>query len=83
MYILHVWKYDGYSTDRLTAMFNSLIKSIFLHGGEVWGSAYQSEYIDRIDETFRSAMKSGRANKFTPLADAKKFRDSKLWGKMY
>ena len=73
----------GQSTDGVTAMFDSLINSIFLHDGEVWGSAYQSKYIGLIDESCRSAMKSGRTSKFTPLADAIKCRDMKLWGKMY
>ena len=71
----------GQSTDGVTAMFDSLINSIFLHGGEVWGSAYQSKYIGLINESCRSSMKSGRTSKFTPLADAIKCRDIKLWGK--
>ena len=73
----------GQSTDGVTAMFDSLISinSIFLHGGEVWGSAYQYKYICLIDESCRSAMKSGRTSKFTPLADAIKCSDIKLWGR--
>lgn len=46
----------GQSTDGVTAMFDSLINSIFLHGGEVWGSAYQSKYIGLINESCRSSM---------------------------
>ena len=36
MYILHVCM-SGYSTDELTAMFDSLIMPFVLYGLEVWG----------------------------------------------
>ena len=55
LYILTICKYYGYSKDQLSKLFHSrsLMMSLFLYGLEVWASAYQRKYLDRIDTFFR------------------------------
>ena len=55
MYILRVCKSYGYSKDQLNNLLNSLVMSVFLYGIEVWGAAYQRQYLDRIDRFFKKA----------------------------
>ena len=52
LYILRVCKYYRYTKDQFGKLFDSLIMLLFLYGLEVWGSAYQGKYLDRIDTFF-------------------------------
>ena len=52
LYILRICNYYGYSKDQLSKLFDSLIMSLFLYGLEVWASAYQRKYLDRIHPFF-------------------------------
>ena len=79
MYILRVCKSDGYSKDQLNNLFNSLVMSVFLHGIEVWGAAYQRKYLDRIDRFLKRAHRFGFVTKKTTILDLIKDRDSKLF----
>ena len=81
-YILRVCKYYGYPKDQLSKLFNSLIMSLFLYGLEVWGSAYQGKYLDRIDTFFRRAYRFGYTNKITLISDVIKNRDSDLFNRI-
>ena len=56
MYILRVCKSYGSSKDQLNNLFNSLVMSVFLYGIEVWGAAYQRQYLDRIDWFLKKAL---------------------------
>lgn len=79
LYILRVCKYYGYTKDQLSKLFDSLIMSLFLYGLEVWGSAYQGKYLDRIDTFFRRAYRFGYTNKIILISDVIKNRDSDLF----
>ena len=43
--------------------------SSFLYGLEMWGSAYQVKYLDRIDTFFRRAYHFGYTNKISLISD--------------
>ena len=79
LYILRVYKYYGYTKDQLSKLFDSLIMSLFLYGLEVWGSAYQGKYLDRIDTFFRQAYRFGYTHKIILISDVIKYRDSDLF----
>ena len=53
MYILRVCRLYGYTKENLNLLFESLILSLFYYGIEVWGSALQNKYLQRIDKFFR------------------------------
>ena len=82
LYILRVCKYYGYPKDQLSKLFDSLIMSLFLYALEVWGSAYQGKYLDRIDTFFRRAYCFGYTNKITLISDVIKNRDSDLFNRI-
>ncbi len=52
MYILRVCRRYGYQKEHLSYLFDSIILSLFLYGIEIWGSALQKKYLDRIDKFF-------------------------------
>ena len=82
MYILRVCKYYGYSISEVHQLFNSLIMPIFLYGIKVWGGAYQSKYIDRIDKFFKRAFRFGYISKCTSFQDVIKKKDIHLRDKV-
>ena len=43
LYILRICKYDGYSLQELTLLFDSLIMSLFNYAIDVWACAYDSK----------------------------------------
>ena len=49
MYILRVCKFYGFPMKDLEMLFNSLIVSLFFYAIEVWGGAFQSKCLSRID----------------------------------
>ena len=55
MYILRVCRFYCYSKDQLSKLFDSLVMSLFYYGIEIWGSALQIKYLERIDRFFRRA----------------------------
>ena len=82
LYILRICKYYGYSKDQLSKLFDSLIMSLFLYGLEVWASAYQRKYLDRIDTFFRRAYRFGYTNKIILISDVITSRDSDLFNRI-
>ena len=77
IYILRVCKSYGYSKDQLNNLLNSPGMSVFLHGIEVWGAAYQRKYLDRIDRFLKRAHSFGFVTKNITILDLNKDRDSK------
>ena len=59
MYILRVCRLYGYTKENLNLLFESLILSLCYYGIEVWGSALQNIYLQRIDKFFRRAYRFG------------------------
>ena len=72
-------RYNKYSLSSLDLPFHSLILSIFIYGIEVWGNAFYSKYLSRIDKFFARAFKSGYCIKQYYVTDISKRRDFKLW----
>ena len=54
----------------------SLKMSVFLYGLEVWGSAFQGRYLDRIDTFIKRTYRFGYTNKIILFSDVIKNRDS-------
>ena len=82
LYILRVCKYYGYTKYQLSKLFDSLIMSLFLYGLEVWGSAFQGKYLDRIDSFIRRAYRFGYTNKSFLISDVIKNRDRDLFNRI-
>ena len=57
-----------YCIAEVTPPFGSMIMSIFQYGIEVWGCAFESKYISRIDKLCKRAFKSGYTADYTPFA---------------
>ena len=66
LYILCVCKYFGYPKEQLTTLFDLLIMSLFLHGIEISGAAYQGKYLDRID---KFSFRFGYTNNLYAIAE--------------
>ena len=56
--------------------------SLFLYGLEVWGSAFQGKYLDRIDSFIRHAYRFGYTNKIFLISDVIKNRDRDLFNRI-
>ena len=56
--------------------------SLFLYGLEVWASAYQRKYLDRIDTFFRRAYRFGYTTKIILISDVITNRDSDLFNRI-
>ena len=56
--------------------------SLFLYGLEVWSSAYQGKYLDRIDPFFRRAYFFGYTDKIILISDVIKNRESDLFNRI-
>ena len=84
MYILRVCtcRCYGYSADQLSELFDSLIMSLFYYCIEVWGSAIQKKYLDRIDKFFRRAYRYGYTTKSIKISEVIEERDRKLFRKI-
>ena len=59
LYIIRICKYYGYSIENLDLLFQSLILSVFTYAIEVWGCAFYSKYLSRIDKLFARCYKLG------------------------
>lgn len=63
----------------MTALFNSLIMSLFSYAIEVWRSALEYKYLSRIDKFCKRAHDYGCLLNFTPIKDILSARDKLLW----
>ena len=79
LYILRICKYYKYSVYNLDLLFQSLILSIFNYAIEVWGCAFYSKYLSRIDKFFARCFKFGYCSKQYSIIDLLYDRDSILW----
>ena len=79
MYIMRVCGRYDYSADQLSKLFDSLIMSLFYYCIEVWGSALQKKYFDRIDKFFRRAYRHGYTTKSIEISEVIEERDRKLF----
>ena len=82
MYILRVCRWYGYTKENLNILFESLILSLFYYGIEVWGSALQNKYLQRIDKFFRRAYKFGYTLKEYNILHLVEERDKSLFAKI-
>jgi hypothetical protein len=55
--------------------------SLFAYGIEVWGSALEKKYLERIDKFLRRAYKYGYTTKSVQMIDVIKKRDMSLFEK--
>ena len=69
----------GYSIENLYLVFQSLILSVFTYAIEVWGCAFYSKYLSRIDKLFARCYKLGYRLKQHSILDIHRNRDMKLW----
>ena len=74
-----ICKYYGYSIGNLDLLFQSLILSVFTYAIEVWGCAFYSKYLSRIDKLFARCYKLGYFLKQHSILDIRRNRDMKLW----
>ena len=79
LYILRICKYYGYTIENLDLLFQSLILSVFIYAIEVWGCAFYSKYLSRIDKLFVRCYKLGYCLKQHSILDIRRDRDMKLW----
>ena len=56
LYILRICKYYKYSINNLDLLFQSLILSIFNYAIKVWGCAFYSKYLSRIDNSLLDVL---------------------------
>ena len=82
MYILRVCRLYGYTKENLKILFESLSLSLFYYGIEIWGSAIQNKYLQRIDKFFRRAYKFGYILKEYKISHLVKERDKSLFAKI-
>ena len=52
---------------------------VFLYGIEIWGAAYQSKCLDRIDRFFKQAFRFVYTNNLYVIAEVIRNGDCKLW----
>ena len=78
-YIIRICKYYGYSIENLDLLFQSLILSVFTYAIEVWGCAFYSKYLSRIDKIFARCCKLGYCLKQHSIVDIRRNRNMKLW----
>ena len=71
--LLRTW-----TTENLDLLL-SLILSVFVYAIEVWGCAFYSKYLSRIDKLFSRCYKLGYCLKQHSILDMRRDRDMKLW----
>lgn len=82
MYILRVCRRYGYQKEHLNYLFNSLILSLFLYGIEMWGSALQKKYLERIDKFFKCAYRYGYLLEKYTMSELIETRDRILFNRI-
>ena len=78
LYIIRICKYYGYSIESLDLRFQSLIVVVFTYAIEVWGCAFYSKYLSRIDKFFARCYKLGYCLRQYSILDIRRNRDMKL-----
>ena len=61
------------------SLFQSLIVAVFTYAIEVWGCAFYSKYLSRIDKLFARCYKLGYCLRQYSILDIRRNRDMKLW----
>ena len=79
LYIIRICKYYGYFIESLDLLFQSLIVAVFTYAIEVWGCAFYSKYVSRIDKLFARCYKLGYCLRQYSILDIRCNRDMKLW----
>ena len=80
LYILRVCKLNGYSRDKLTILYNSLIMVLFSYAVEAWGAAFNARQHRRIDKFNILAFNKYRfSGSLSTMSDLIYCRDRKLW----
>ena len=69
LYILRVYKYNGYSLQELTLLFDSPTMSLFTYVIEVWACAYYGKYLSKIDRFCKRALRYGYTSKYAPITE--------------
>ena len=82
MYILRVCRRYGYRKKHLSYLFDSIISSLFLYGIEIWGSALQKKYLERIDKFFKRAYRYGYVLKEYKMSELIETRDRVLFNRI-
>jgi hypothetical protein len=82
MYILRVCRSYGYTKENLNLLFETLILSLFHYGIEVWGSALQNKYLQRIDKFLRRAYRFGYTLKEYKISQLVEEKDKALFAKI-
>ena len=70
---------NGYSSDELTILYNSLIVSLFNYVIEVCGPSFNAKQYSRIDKFNIIAFKYGYTGSLLTMSDLIYCRDRKLW----
>jgi hypothetical protein len=78
---IQVRRFYGYSRKQLTILLDALIMSLFSCGFEVWCSALEKKYLERIDKFLRRAYRYGYTTKSVQIIDVIKERDMSLFEK--
>ncbi|CAB4019267.1 Hypothetical predicted protein [Paramuricea clavata] len=82
MYILRVCRSYGYIKENLNLLFETLILSLFHYGIEVWGSALQNEYLQRIEKLLRRVYRFGYTLKEYKISKLVEEKDKALFAKI-
>ena len=82
LYMLRVCKYYDYSLEELSILFDSLITAFLMYGIEVWASAYNNKYLQKIDKFCKQAVRYGYTTHYIPIMERIRARDKQLWGKI-
>ncbi len=82
MYIIRVCRSYCYTKENLHLLFETLILSLFHYGIEVWGSALQNKYLQRIDQFFRRAYRFGYTLKEYKISKLIEEKDKALFAKI-
>ena len=72
----------GYQKEHLSYLFDSIILSLFLYGIEIWGSALQKKYLDRVDRFFKRAHRYGYVLNEYKMSELIEMRDRTLFNKI-
>ena len=77
--LFRIHKSHGCSIESLDLLFQSLIVAVFTYAIEVWGCAFYSKYLSRIDKLFARCYKLGYCLRQHSILDIRRNRDMKLW----
>jgi hypothetical protein len=72
----------GYRKEYLSYLFDSIIISLFLYRIEIWGSALQNKYLERIDKFFKRAYRYEYVLKEYKMSELIETRDRILFNRI-